>query len=291
MTLLDGQYQYGSLLLGVGSPYGIRRIEGLEDLNVRSSDRTLPRNHGSVPGPHYASAKDVIVELVVKNSGDPETLAERLADLRAAFKIQATPKLLKWKRPGRVERQINVAPIQVQHVDEYAFVDRVAFPRIALTAADPRIYSTELHQATLSVYDPTGPGLDYPIDYPAEFPAPATGVLIHNSGSADAYPLVRFYGPSSGTTDEVLLRNVTTGQVQEVVTPIAPGQVLTVDNEAHVTGSGEQVVGLDGSTRYGSWSQPRTPLRLPPGDSLLRYEVVGETTTLCVVTWRDTWIP
>jgi hypothetical protein len=291
MALADGQYQYRDLVFGAGTRFGIRSIEGLEDMEVRDGDVELPRGHGSVPAPHYVDAKQPVIQFVVRDEGG--TLADDLAALRAAFTVveEAEALDLTWKRAGRVELLAHARPIAVVHAESHPTVDQVAFPKVALKLADPRIYSSELHQVTLPVYDPDGPGLDYPVDFPKDFPAPAAGVVVHNAGSSDAYPLVRFFGPTSGTTTAVLLRNTTTGQVQEVVTPVEVGQVLTVDNEAHATGSGRQVVGLDGSTRYGDWSQPRVPFKLPPGDSLLRYEVTGATTTLCVLTWRDTWIP
>jgi hypothetical protein len=290
MSLLDGQYLFRGLLFGNGTPFGVRSVEGLEDLAVRAADRELPRGHGSVTGPHYAAAKNVVLELKV--AGEPETVRERLAELREAFTVTGSPEALSWLRAGRPERLVNVSPLQFV-APETPETLRLVFPKVALTAADPRIYSAERHQLVVSRYDPAGGSVEYPVDYPKDFPAggAASGVVF-NAGASDAYPLLRFYGPKDGgTLTSVTLRNTTTGQALTVATSIGPGQILTVDNTAHVTGAGTPVVSLDGASRYGSWRQPRVPFSLPPGESTLRYETEGTTAdTECVVTWRDTWI-
>lgn len=298
MNLTDNQFMYRGLVFGVDTPYFLQSLAGLEDLNVRVSDRELPRDHGSVPGPHYASAKDVVMEFKVVADRDPTIVdpglvMQRVADLRRAFGGTSEPSPLTFKRPGMPERLINVTPVQVSRTETVEDRGIFAFPRVALTAADPRIYSTETELLTLAKHEPGGTSLDYPEDYPKDFGGGGGEVVAVNDGSADAYPLVRFYGPTDGgTVTSVALRNVTTGQTQRVVTTVSAGQILTVDNEAHVTGSGGQVVGLGGSTRYGAWQQPRVPFALPPGESILRYEAEGTSAeTKCVVTWRHTWIP
>ena len=293
MTLLDGQYRFGGLTIGEGTAYGIRSITGLEDLEVRSGDRELPRGHGSIPGPHFASAKDIVVDLVVRSDGTPSTLASRLATFRAAYAVNDSPSALTWKRPGMPERQVDVTVIGRQHAESFETVDRVAFPKVALTAADPRIYSTVEHSTALDPYDPGGGAIEYVLDYDVDWPAGIAGDgVANNAGSHNAYPVLKFYGPTdAGTLTSVTLRNMTTGQLLTVTTPITTGQILTVDNLAHITGSGGQVVGLDGASRYGDWEQPREPFVLTPGDNLLRYEIEGTTTaTECALLWRDTWL-
>ena len=296
MTLPDGQYQYGSFLFGTGTNFGIRSIDGLENMTVRSGDRELPRGHGSVPGPHYVAAKDPVFELVVRNGGSAATLAARLAELREAFQVDsdAAHRPLTWKRPGMPERVAYLAPIAVAHAESFETVDRVAFPRVALTAADPRIYSSVVRTVALNPYDPGGGGIDYSWEtYPQDWPAgtPGDGVA-NNAGNSNAYPTLKFYGPTdAGTLTSVSVRNMTTGQLLTVTTAITTGQILQVDNLAHVTGSGAQVVGLDGSSRYGDWQQPREPFVLVPGDNVVRYETVGTTAeTQCALVWRDTWL-
>jgi hypothetical protein len=298
MTIEANQFAFRGLVLGADTPYFIQSLTGLEDLTARVADRELPRGHGSVPGPHYAAAKDVILDVTVVADGDPSIvnpalLMQRVAELRTAFSVSPTPLPLLWARPGMPDRLIYVAPTQVSRTETVGDRGIFAFLKIALTAADPRIYSSERHQVVVSRYDPAGGSVDYPADYPKDFPAGgATSGVVFNAGASDAYPLLRFYGPKDGgTLTSVTLRNTTTGQALTVATSIGPGQILTVDNAAHVTGAGTPVVSLDGASRYGSWQQPRVPFSLPPGESTLRYETEGTTAdTECVVTWRDTWI-
>jgi hypothetical protein len=164
---------------------------------------------------------------------------------------------------------------------------------VALTCADPRIYSAELHTELVPVFSPSGGGADYPVDGDKDFTSGTSAeVVVSNAGAADAWPTLRFHGPrDGGTLTAVELTNRTTGTVLGIVTAVGAGQVLTVDMRALVTGNGDLVVGIDGSSRYGSWQQPRTPFALAPGDNVLRLEVTGTTQDApCIVTWRDTWL-
>lgn len=286
--LLDGQYEYRGLVFGAGTTYKVRSIEGLEDLTVRVDDAPLPRGHGSVPGPYYVAAKDAIIEFVLRD--DPTA---QLAQLRKTFTVAAAPEPLTWKRAGFPERLIRVAPAGMVHAEAYPEAGVVARPKVALTAADPRIYSADLKVANVVRFTTAGGAVDYTPDYPKDFPAGPPGGVVNNVGSSPAFPLLRFYGPTDGgTVTSVTLRNLTTGQSFVANTAIAAGQTLTVDGEAYVTGNGARVVDLAGANRYDAWAQPRVPFELPPGQSVLRYESTGTSTaTMCVVNWRDTWIP
>lgn len=286
MTVLDGQYAYRGLVFGRGTELEVAVVEGLGGLSVRSGDQPLPRNDGSVPGPHFVEAATPIIEFV-SLGGTPEREALSRV-LTAAFARQQTPQPLEWKDDGYPSRLVYARPLQV-----VVPRDLRSQPKVALTCADPRIYSVETRTVTVPLYSPSGGGLDFPGDFPADFSAGvALSGVAHNDGAADAWPLIRFYGPTDGgTVTSVTLANLTTGESLTVTTSILAGQILTVDNTAHVTGSGQLVVGLDGASRYGSWEQPRTPLRLPPGDSVLQFSTTGTSTAAaCTVTFQDTWL-
>jgi hypothetical protein len=284
--LLDGQYGYRGLTFGKDTPYLVKLAEELEGVVVRSGDRELPRGHGSVPGPHYAVARQPVLSLTVSGgTSDMDTLVQTLAD---TFAPQPTPQPLTWKRPTRGERMVYARPLQFAPPRGVGLRNL----KVALTCADPRIYSSAGRSLIVPLYTAAGGGLDYPGDYPKNFPAGVNlDAVASNAGAADAYPLVRVYGPASGTLTGFTLHNLTTGEDLSVAASVAAGQILTVDNSAFVTGSGGLVVGLDGASRYGSWTQPRMPFRLPPGDSLLRFQITGTATSAaCVLTWADTWL-
>lgn len=282
----DGQYTYRGLTFGRGTTLELAAVNGLGGAEMRTGDQPLPRGHGAVPGSHYVEPRTVVLEFVsLGGTPDLEPLSRVLAD---TFVVQPAPLPLEWKVEGYSTRFVYARPVQVVPPR-----DLRSQPKVALTCADPRIYSADERSLNIPRYAAAGGQLDYPGDYPKDFPA-GTNVdaVATNAGAADAYPTIRFYGPTDGNTvTAVTLRNLTTGQILTVTTAILAGQILTVDNTAWVTASGGLVVALDGTSRYGSMAQPRTPFALVPGDNILRFETSGTSTAAAaVLSWRDTWL-
>lgn len=288
MPLADGQFAFRGVTFGLGTALLVTEVVGLDGMEVRSSDQLLPRGHGAVPGAHFVAPKQpVLTFATVGGTQALDVLSQTLAD---TFSVQDAALPLTWKREGQAERLMFVRPLQVALPRDRPGLRR---PKVALAAADPRIYSAAEHTVNLPLYSASGGGAEYPSEFPVDFSAGAsTDVVLSNAGAADAHPLLRFYGPTDGgTVTQVKVTNLTTGEAQTVTTSIGAGQILTVDNLAYVTGSGAQVVGLDGASRYGSWEQPRLPLRLPPGDSVLRFTTTGTSTAVAATAaWRDTWL-
>lgn len=287
MALADGQYSYRGLTFGAGTSHPVRRVEGLEGFAARVGDRDLPRGHGAVRGKHLLSARLPLLTLRVTRP-----IESGWETIREAFPIsEDEDHELAWKREGMPERLLRCSVIDLPRSEQVPEGVAVQWANVALRAADPRIYSTERRQLALTPHDGSGGGIDYTVDYPKDFPA---GVSVdgtaHNAGKADAYPLVRFFGPTSGTATSVTVLNRTTGQELTVNTDIAAGQTLTFDGTAFVTASGGQVLHISGASRYGDWAQPREPLALVPADNVLRFTATGTTAgMLAVLDWRDTW--
>lgn len=293
-TLSDLQFSYRGLVFGEGSEFGVNRVEGLEGFETRVSDADLPRSDGAIRGVDFVAPRLVTFELaIIELTGGATTYEQYWAQIRAAFRPSRTEDLpLTFARPGMPERFIRARPVSLIRTETYRRYNVVGFPPIALRAADPRIYSAELHSANAAVYSSVGGGADFGLDYGVDFTGGVqTELVVDNAGDADAFPVVRFYGPTAGTCTGVSLTNTTTGQVLDINAAVASGQILTADMEAAVTGANRLVVALGGSSRYGSWAQPRTPFALAPGSNVLRFEVDGTTTDMVAnLQWRDTWL-
>lgn len=293
MTLTDYQWSYNNLTFGDGTVYYVDHAEGFEGYEVRQADSDQPRNDGAIRGLDYVGARTVALTLALGETADTDYEA-RWSTLRAAFMPSRSVDLpLVFKRPGQPERYINCRPVQLTRVEEYLTYDQIGHPPLVLRAVDPRIYSTTAQNVNATVFAPVIGGIDYPIvEWPQEFPAAVQNLAtVVNNGTADAYPLIRFYGPTSGTCTGVVLTNVTNGDVLTVTTTITSGQILTADMTNAVTGSNNLIVSLDGSNRYGSWVVPRSAFRLSPGSNSLKFTVTGTTTDMIAnVLWRDTWL-
>jgi hypothetical protein len=268
--------------------------EGFEGFDARTSDSDNPRGDGAIRGLDYVAPRTVAFELsVIEYYGQDDTYEDYWNEVRTAFRpSREGDSELTFKRPGMPERMIRCRPIQLTRKEEYKRYNIVGFPPVVLRAVDPRIYSTETHSVLLQPYSASIGGVDLPNDLPINFGVGSQiEVNADNEGNADAYPLVRFYGPTAGTVEGVTLTNVTTGDVLEVTTDVLTNQILTADMTAAVTGTNNLVISLDDSTRYGAWQLPRKAFALAPGSNTLRFEVDGTSTDAqCLVQWRDTWM-
>lgn len=294
MTLSDLQWSYRGLVFGEGTDYHVNRAEGFEGFEVRSSDSGLPRGDGAIRGLDYVAPRTIAFELaLIEYTGEDITYEDRWTQLRSTFRpFRDADYPLTFKRPGMPERMIWCRPVQLARVEKYLDFNVRGFPPIVLRAADPRVYSTEQYGAYVPVYSASGGGVDFNVNFGTDFGAATTTEQVAtNNGTTDAYPLIRFYGPTTGTVTGVKLTNTTTDQVLEISAAITTGQILTADMEAAVTGANRLIISLDGSTRYGDWELPREAFALAPGDNTLRFEITGTSTdAICHMSWRDTWM-
>lgn len=135
-----------------------------------------------------------------------------------------------------------------------------------------------------------GSGADLAFDFTG---VPAVGeVVLVNDGNVDTYPTIVFTPAGAGALTEYRVSNLTTGVTFTCTAAIPPGQTLTADMAAIATPKAGLPIALEGETRYGSWSQPRTPLALVPGNNTIRFEVISGTATgaIATVTWRNAWL-
>ena len=295
-AIADYQVEYNGLLMGKGTNFRIAKLDGLEDLNARVSDTSIPRADGDIAGLHTASGKQVVAEIFVHGDKDSQALRDDVQALHTAFQHRDQPLQFFWREPGFTdERFIWARPIRRAQARNPRTAHLPGI-MVAVKAADPRIYGDVQYNKNLTVYSASGGGMDFDEEeYPMEFAADASSEIIAtNAGNANAYPLLRVYGPISGTVTEVTITNSTTNKTAVFATTILTGQILSADMRRIVTANtaDDPYVALDGSTRYGDWELPREPFYLAPGDNALRFEVTGGTSTdaLCVVTYRDTWL-
>ena len=295
-SLADYQFEYRGLKMGKGTDYAVTKAEGLEDLNARVADEALPRADGDIQGLHTAAGKSLGLEVRVRGAKDSQDLRDKVQALHTAFQHGDTADPFYWREPGFIDERFMwgrpVGRAQVRDARS-AFQPGVM---VRIKAADPRIYADVQQNKNLVVYSASGGGMDFDEEeYPKEFAADASSLVIaNNRGNTKAWPLLRFYGPISGTVTEVTITNSTAGIASVFTTTILTGQILSADMRRIVTAvpGDDPYVALDGSNRYGDWNLPREPFYLLPGDNELRFEVTGGTSTdaLCVVTYRDTWL-
>lgn len=289
------QYSFNGLTFGDGCDIMVNRASGFEGFDARSSDMDLPRGDGAIRGEDYAAPRIVSFELVAWEPDLDGSLYESLwTQIRNAFALRRSDDAeLLFRRPGEAEKMIRCRPVQLDRVENWKTFNRYGYPPVTLRAVDPRIYSAEQYTLPIPIFANSQTGIDLPIvEFPLDIAAPTqTEAVVQNDGNANAYPLIRVYGPTSGTCTGFSVSNTTTGQSLIVGTSIGTNQILSADMEAAVTGADRLVVSIDNASRYGSWVLPREPFALAPGSNTLRFQPSGTgTDTKCLVTWHSTWM-
>jgi len=283
MSLRDGEFRYRGHTFGY-APVVVTEVEGLIGSEARVGDRDMPRGDGAVPGDHYLAPKTPILTAVV-------TSRAALGPLRAALRSSRTVELpLSFGLDGEQLRVwCRVVGLEVQHRPGSVHV------QIALRASDPRVYAEEQRSVSVPVYVVGGAGGAGYHDYPGDYPKDATTVggaeaVAHNAGDSDAHPLLRVWGPTSGLTSRVTVTNRTNGSVLDVATDVGAGQILTCRMREYVTGrTDERIIEVSGADRYGAWQSRPAPLRLSPGDNVIRLTEEGAAPSGAALTWQDTW--
>ena len=263
---------WGGTLIGAGTEYLVRSIEGLEGWEMRTSDAEQARDDGELRGVDLQAARQILIELDMSGS---ETGVETLLD--ALYRTLAPQRNTDWpliyRHPGRPLRQVWCRPLTVIRGLDYRRT-LVQDQKFALKAVDPRHYALADKIVTVPVT--------------AGFASTATAV---NAGNGYAYPLIRVTGPTTGpTVTRIEMVNLTTDDSFGVTAILPSGSILRGDMWARAVGTNVAVVTVDGQSKYGGWQFPRVPLRLAPGTNelYLRTEPPSAPVTGELI-YRDTW--
>lgn len=304
MTAQDYQLDWnGAIVVGDGTLWEIDSWAGLEELTTRGTDVPQPQAWGSIPGSSYVDAR--VVTIVIE-SDDPSNMlvaeaaflppSESAPDLLSPMRVKF-PNREEFLIYGRVARRV-----RSRDVESTFGVTKMT---IEFEFPDPRLYSAVLQQASLTVFVAGSLGLKMSLGAGADLGVKMTlgsgvdlgvkmiGVAstglstITNLGYIDAYPIITF-SPATGISS-FSVTNQTTGQVFTVNQTVSPGQTLIADMQAAKTGMSNGAAALPmsigGSSVFGSWVPPRTPLRLIPGANVLRFDVtVGDPAATALVT-------
>lgn len=276
----DHQYLLGGwegLRIGVGTPWRVEEIEGLEGWELRTSDIELPRGDGAVRGIDLQSARIIRVRVNTygDHPGDPAAVEAALDELYRALVPQRDADWeFIWRHPGRPLRMVRVRPTNlVRELDARQVL--LTTQEFVLRAADPRHYSA-IERRAIIPNTPAG-GVEIP-------------TVVVNEGNGWAYPIIRVDGPPSGVVTRVEVRNITIDSSFVVEAALPAGSTLIGDMDARATDAPRSVVTIDGASKYGAWAHPREAFKLAPGGNeiVLTTEPAGAPVT-AVLTYRDTW--
>lgn len=308
MTLADLQASFAGVTVGCDTIYDLTTWEGLDGWDVRSNDQVLPNLWGEQPGGDFVNGRKFVVGVAMLTSDAGWTALEdawlppRQGDPTALTTFT-------FKAPERPERQLDcrVRRRDRPRTGDTEIVGGVVQWLFEFAAPDPTLYGSTLKSVGLTNYvsdtvtidSSTGSGADLAVDSTTGSGADlaidgvgtsATGEQnLRNDGNVDTFPQFTFTTDSEVTAWTLI--NDTTGETASFVYDLFTGSEFVADMAAVATGKIGPAVTINGSSTYGSWQTPRTPMRLAPGDNQVRFIVdAGSTGSVCLAEYRDAYL-
>lgn len=255
---------------------------GFDSPDVRENADDLVEMDGGLHGNFFYGRRPITMSGL---SFGHESAAER--NMRMTRLMQATNAMradatLLWQADGGAPTQFMTLrrqqPLRITGGWNKEF-------QIAMVAADPRIYSAELHSATVGASQASGSdGMSFDMGFDMDFGlASVTGqVLIENVGNHTSYPIITVKGP--GTNPAIL--NATTGQVISLFYTLGADETFVIDTlnrtvKLNGTVNRYSVIDFNATSWWG----------LLPGtnDIRLLYNSAGASANM-QVDWRDAWL-
>lgn len=231
----DGQLEWRGTLLGAGTAYGWRALEGWLDLpQMRGGDIDRPGQHGAFPGQLLAQSRTITYSFVISaRRATREQYAAALERLRAGTTPTENPDeeplVIRlagrtWQALARCTRRL--IPTGLAYDTGYVA------GAVQWVATDPRLLELPGYRASTMLGAVDAGGLGFPLRFPMRFGASARGGAITwaNTGTAEAWPVWRIAGPVRGPS----ITRRDTGQALEFDPDwiIPAGQIVEVDTLA-----------------------------------------------------------
>ena len=281
----DGQLEFNGLLLGGGTVYGWRQLDGWDDLPpLQAANATRPSQHGSYPGQLVAGERVITWDFLISTT--VAAFPAAVAALRAATAVPS----------GDVE-----IPLVIQLAGQKLLVNArctqraVGAPKtyplgyvtgaLQFVASQPRRYTAV--QSTASTGLPTaGTGLVYPLVYPLDYGSGGTpgAVQALNAGDTATPCVLTVRGPATMPS----VANQTLNKTLEFSITLAGSDVLTVDTAAGtvlLNGTANRLYTLTAkSTPVEDW------LLAPSINDVAFRATAYDAAALLTVTWRSAYL-
>lgn len=269
LVTADGQIEWQGLLLGAGTPYRWRNLEGWLDLpDVRDADTDRPDTHGAFLGQLFAGRR-LITYTWVTRGVDRASFPDAVNALRAATTIgDGSEHPLVVALHGR-RHMVLARCIRRTLPTDRAYAIGYATGAIQWRATNPRILELPQLTATTRLPAPRTSGVAFPLVFPVSFGAatpPGGELLLTNRGNEAAQPVWRITGPVLGPA----------------ITNIDTGAVLGFDNDFEIpAGQSIELNHADRTVLVADFDVSRShrlALRqwfdLPPGDTRVLFSAV-----------------
>jgi len=271
----------GFVFGGIGSPYQITKVDGLESLpTIRNQDDNRGYFDGMFSGNDFLSGRSITMTILTL-SGNGNSAAQNFNLLQAALLPQQT---------GTTPLQFQLSPAGgLQYVNARvrgqvtSITPEYTYGYITSTwqffCPDPRYYDNT--QQSLSLTTSSALGRIYNRVYPLVFGGGAAGVTLNNAGWANAYPVITITGPVTNPT----VGNSTQGTYITIQGTYANTDTIVVD-------LGQRLVTVDGNPARNLLANTSNWFWAAPGNNQFYFTGTGTLagTTSATATWNNAYI-
>lgn len=271
------------LVLAYTTGWAVQALD-LGDATTRAVVQDAPDADGIIDTTQYVGARTVTMSITLlpaKSGMSKEAMRRRLR----AFTHPRLRPILYLAFDGLDEQRITMRRSQFSNI-----VQSPAFAPVTMQFVAPYgvIESSVLHVAHANA---SATGTEGGRTYNQTYDKTYTGgtvigsLTVTNAGNADAYPLIRIYGPCTNPK----LINVTTGQTLAFAgLTVNVGEFLEVDTRAKTV----FYLGNSNDSRYSTFDFATSEWwALEPGDTSLRFApATSSSPSNAEISWRDTWL-
>lgn len=271
----DGQIEWRGVLLGAGSNFRLRTLEGWLDMpNVRTGDVAFDNVHGAQPGQMLLEPRVITLAFGMSNLAATDFAAAQTL-LRAITAPSENPVeeplVIQWDGvKAMVMARCERRSIPTPRSNASGF----SVGAVQWRATNPRLL--HLPQQAPSTPAPSGGtgGVSYPLVYPLVYGTAQVGgtLLLSNAGNAPAQPVWRVDGASTGPTITYLDTGQQLALQPAYVLPAGQSLFLSTEDRSVLLGSG---------VSRSNVLQTRGWFTLPPGvTSRVRFDSTDHAGTL-----------
>ncbi|HVK25066.1 MAG TPA: hypothetical protein VM677_27210 [Actinokineospora sp.] len=266
----DDQIEWRGLILGRGTPYGWKQVDGLRDLpDISGGDTQRTDRHGLYPGTTLAGGRTITFTYITKRVA-PAAFPAAVASLLAATALRegADEEPLVVRLHGTLYQVWARCVRRTMPLDAHYTIGK-AKGAIQWRASNPRVQQLPQVDVPIGLPASLSTGLIVPLTFPLDFGPGQTGgeTTVTNLGNTDAWPTFRFSGPVTGP--RILAPDVGGALVFDGAWTVPAGQTIEVDTDARtvtIVGSG---VSRDDRLFTRQW------FPLAPGPTRIQWQSTG----------------
>jgi hypothetical protein len=278
------QIEWNGLRMGDGTPYVVQGMNLGTAPDVKVTDRSRGRRHGSRLGRPLMAARVITAEIEIARDMGDDVYPAFLAACTVADDVSGEDGVLYGNVPGIAASNEWLTPCQLRRralPTDQDYAAGLGHAQLEWHAGDPRLYSTALSTYQASPEATSSGGAAFPFEFPLSFGSAVLSgrIPVHNYGTAITPWTATIVGPVTNPYIEL----VGTGLRVTLNASIAAGEWVTLDSD---TGAVLYMGTVGRRNWLGTFSRW---FSLPKGGAALRYGAAEGDGSHLTLAYRSAW--